>query len=182
MLQGRKLGIFFFFFGLFRATPKAYGNSQGLGSNQSYNCRPTPQPQQCRIWTTSGDLHHSSWQCLILNPPRKARDQTQVLMVTSWVRYHWATAKAPGIFFSLFRAASVAYGGSQSRGPNRTTAASLHHSHSNARFLTHWARPEIEPSTSWFLVGLFHCTRTGTPLRILSMNFTTGLALFSRRT
>ena len=25
--------------------------------------------------------------------------------------------------------------------------------HQNARSLTHWARPEIEPATSWFLVG-----------------------------
>ena len=36
-------------------------------------------------------------------------------------------------FLCLFRAAPKAYGGSQTRGPIRDTAASLHHSHSTAR-------------------------------------------------
>ena len=36
--------------------------------------------------------------------------------------------------------------------------------HGNARSLTHWARPGIEPAISWFLVGfLDHCAMTGTP-------------------
>ena len=36
--------------------------------------------------------------------------------------------------------------------------------HSNARSLTHWTRPRIEPSTSWFLVRFInHCAMTGTP-------------------
>ena len=30
-------------------------------------------------------LHHSSWQCQILNPLSKARDQTQIPMDTVWV-------------------------------------------------------------------------------------------------
>ena len=70
-------------------------------------------------------------------------------------------------FFLLFRATSVAHGGSQARGltscqpmpqPQQhgiwapyvtyTTA------HSNARSLTCWVRPGIQPATSWFLVGL----------------------------
>ena len=41
------------------------------------------------------DLHHSSWQCQILNPPIKVRDQTHILMDTSGVRYHWATMGTP---------------------------------------------------------------------------------------
>ena len=60
------------------------------------------------------------------------------------------------LFFCLFaisRAAPVAYGGSQARGLIGAVAAGLHHSHSNAGSLTHWARPEIESATSWFLVG-----------------------------
>ena len=35
------------------------------------------------------------------------------------------------IFFFLFRAAPMAYGGSQARGPIRVIAAGLYHSHSN---------------------------------------------------
>ena len=54
--------------------------------------------------------------------------------------------------FCLFRAAPVAYGGSQARGPVGAAAAGLHHSHSNAGSLTHGARLGIEPATSWFLV------------------------------
>ena len=34
--------------------------------------------------------HHSSCQCRILNPLREARNQTGVLMDTSWVCNHWA--------------------------------------------------------------------------------------------
>ena len=73
--------------------------------------------------------------------------------------------------FSLFRGTSTAYGGSQARGLIGATAAGLNHSHSNARSnenlrptpqptshgntgsLTHRARPGIEPTTPWFLVG-----------------------------
>jgi len=69
-------------------------------------------------------------------------------------------------FFCLFRATLVAPGSSQGRGWIR--AAGLHHSHSNsrselylqpipqlmgnARSLTHWMGPRIEPVSSWILV------------------------------
>ena len=39
--------FFYFYFLVFRAAPEAYG------SNWSYSSRPTPQPQQCRIWAVS---------------------------------------------------------------------------------------------------------------------------------
>ena len=55
-------------------------------------------------------------------------------------------------FFFFFRATLVAYGSCQARGQSGAVAASLHHSHSNARSLTHWVRPGIETATSWFLV------------------------------
>ena len=72
------------------------------------------------------------------------------------------------LFFLLFRAAPMAYGSSQAKGSNRSCscrptpgtqqrgirAASATYTtvHGNAGSLTHWARPGIEPSTSWFLV------------------------------
>ena len=66
-------------------------------------------------------------------------------------------------FFFFFRAAPVAYGTSWARGQIRGAAASLHHSLSNARSLTHWVRQGIEPTSSWILVGfLTHGATTGT--------------------
>ena len=43
-------------------------------------------------------LHHSSWQCWILNPLSKARAPTHILMVTSRVHYRWATTGTPDHF------------------------------------------------------------------------------------
>ena len=48
---------------------------------------------------------------------------------------------------------------------NQAMYATYTTAHGNARSLTHWARPEIKPTTSWVLVGLVnHCATTGTPL------------------
>ena len=70
--------FFLFFFGLFRATPAAYGGSQARGLigaaaaslHHSYSCQPTPQLQQRQIQTESstyttahgntGSLTHST--------------------------------------------------------------------------------------------------------------------------
>ena len=78
-------------------------------------------------------------------------------------------------FFCLFAiswATPVAHGGSQARGQIVTIATAtwdlsrvcgVHHSSQQHRILTHWARPGIEPETSWFLVGFVnHCSTTGT--------------------
>ena len=46
------------------------------------------------------DLHHSSWQHWNLNPPSEARDQTLVIMGTSWVRYRCATMGTPCFSYS----------------------------------------------------------------------------------
>ena len=43
------------------------------------------------------NLHHSSWQCQILNPLIKARDQTHNLMVPSQIRFLCVTG-TPQIF------------------------------------------------------------------------------------
>ena len=57
------------------------------------------------------------------------------------------------IIFVFLGPHPTAYGGSQASGLIGAVADGLHHSHSNAGSLTHGARPGIEPSTSWFLVG-----------------------------
>ena len=41
------------------------------------------------------NLQNSSRQCRILNPLSKARDQTQNLMVPSWIYFHCAMAGTP---------------------------------------------------------------------------------------
>ena len=56
------------------------------------------------------------------------------------------------LFVHLFRVAPTAHGGSQARGRIGAVATGLRHSHSNARSLTHGARPGIEPTSSWILV------------------------------
>ena len=56
---------------LFRATLMAYGGSQNLS-------------RVC-------DLHHSSWQCQILNPLSGARYQTGNLVVPSQICFHCTT-------------------------------------------------------------------------------------------
>ena len=87
------------------------------------------------------DLHHSSWQCRILNPLSEAMDQTFNLMVPSQIHFPCATTGTPKNhflsfflpFFSLLsRAAPLVYGSSQAWGGIRTRAAGLCYSHSNA--------------------------------------------------
>ena len=63
--------LFFFSFGIFRATPTAYGGSQARGL----------------VGATATGLHHSSRQRRLLNSLSEARDQTQKLMVPSWIRF-----------------------------------------------------------------------------------------------
>ena len=74
----------------------------------------------------------------------------------------WSFSQSSFLFvcfvFLLFRAAPVAYGGSQARGWIRAIAAGLRQSHSSAGTLTHWARPGIEPSPSRILVGFVSST------------------------
>ena len=120
-------------------------------------------------------------QHLILNWLSETRDWANILMDAGWICFHCATTGTPRgviinltlhvilLFFFLFRAAPVAYGGSQTRGQMGATTVSLCHSHSNtgfklhlwptyntahskARSVTHWVRPRIEPATLWFLV------------------------------
>ena len=78
--------------------------------------------------------------------------------------------------FFLLRTTPVAYGDSQARDWIRAAAAGCSHSNTrsklllvyttaygNARLLTHWARPGIEPVSSWILVGCITCLATMGP-------------------
>ena len=40
-------------------------------------------------------LHHSSWQRWVFNPLNEARDQTSILMDTSWICFHCTTTGTP---------------------------------------------------------------------------------------
>ena len=68
----------FFSFCLFRAAPVANGSSQAGVEVElqllAYTTA-TVTPDLSRIW----DLHHSSWQCRILNPLSGARDRTRMV-------------------------------------------------------------------------------------------------------
>ena len=48
------------------------------------------------------DLHHSSWQCQILNPLSEARDRTHILVGSSWVRYPRQELLFPVLSFERF--------------------------------------------------------------------------------
>ena len=66
--------------------------------------------------------------------------------------------------FIYLLATLAAYGGSQARGLIGSTTVSLCESHSNARSLTHWVGPGIEPVTSWVPSQIrFCCATAGMP-------------------
>ena len=94
------LFFFFFFFCLFRATPLAHGGSQARGQVRAvaaglHLSHITTQDLSCVC-----NLHHSLWQCQILNPRGEARDQTCILMDASQVNFHWATMGTPSLLGS----------------------------------------------------------------------------------
>ena len=69
------------------------------------------------------------------------------LQVMYWDPLHTGSSSGLGLcffvfvffsFFSLFRAAPAAYGSSQAKGQIGASAASLHHSHSNAGSELRW--------------------------------------------
>ena len=67
------------FFCLFRAALMAYGSSQARGQIIAVVAG------LHHSHSTTLDLYHSSWQCQILNPLSKAKDQTCIFMDTSRV-------------------------------------------------------------------------------------------------
>ena len=106
----------------------AYGISQARGRIGAVGAGYTTDTA---MWVASHIccLHHSSRQHQILNPLSEARDRTRNLMVPSQIRFRCTKTGTPSplfiyyyyyyyyYYYLLFRAASVAYGGSQARGP-----------------------------------------------------------------
>ena len=77
---------FFLSFCLFRAAPMAYAGSQTRGL----------------IGAVAASLHHSLWQCRILNPLSEARDWTCNLVVPSQIHFCCITRGTPSaVNFSI---------------------------------------------------------------------------------
>ena len=77
-----------FAFGLFRAALAAYGGSQAGGRlEMQVSAYATAYAAATQDLSRACDLRHRSQQCWILNPLIETRDQTCVLMDTSWVAY-----------------------------------------------------------------------------------------------
>jgi len=85
---------YYYYFLLFRATPKAFGDSQAKGPLRAVVARLYHSHSNVGSEPVC-NLHHSSQQHQILNPLSKARDRTCILMDTSRVRYHSATVVTP---------------------------------------------------------------------------------------
>ena len=151
--------LYFYFFHLFRATPAASGE----GSDLSYSRWPTPQPQQCWIRAVTATYTAAHSHTGSFNPLSEARDPTCILIDPSWfftaepwwellwfyffphfLLFFKKDLLPSFLPFLLFRAAPAAYGSSQARGWIRAAAASLHHSHSDARAqLSRWPTPQL---------------------------------------
>ena len=102
----------------------------------------------------------------LLTPMRCAGQRCNISTRTLCTLYPWE-AGLP-FFFGCFRAALAAYGSSQARGQNwscshqprpqpqqlqiRAESATYTRTHGNAGSLTCWARPGMEPASSWMLV------------------------------
>ena len=81
-----------FFF--FRAIPAAYGSSQARGWIGPLLAFTTATAMQLNR-RCGCNLHHSSWQCPILNPLSEARDWTCILVDARMVCYCWAMMGTP---------------------------------------------------------------------------------------
>ena len=91
----------FFFFFLFIAASLAYDIPR-LG------VRLELQLPAYTTATATPDLSHlcdlccsSWWQCRVINPLSEARDQTCILMDTTWVCYWWATMGSSYLFLPI---------------------------------------------------------------------------------
>ena len=85
---------FFFLFLLFRAEPEAYGSSQARGlvvaAAASLHYSHSDAGSELHLWPIP--LLRAM---RILNPLNKVRDQTHILMDTSWIYFPCAPMRAP---------------------------------------------------------------------------------------
>ena len=152
--------LFFFFF--FLGPHLAYGTSQARSqigvtaaslhhSHSPAGSKPCLQPTPQLTPTPDPLIEARDWTCILM-------DMTQIcfplchngnaiiffkyIFLTFW--FFWSIFYFILLFTYLYFL-SVAHGSSQTRGRFRATAASLHHSHSNAR-----SKPHLQP-TPWIL-------------------------------
>ena len=84
----------------FRAAPVAYGSSQAkgqIGAAAAGYTTATAMPDPSHFC----NLHHSSWQCRILNPLSKAKDWTCIFMGASQIHF-WLAANGSSCFSFCF--------------------------------------------------------------------------------
>ena len=96
-----------------------------------------------------------------MNPPTPQKKETKVLFSNLWTQIY---DDFLSFFLFLFRAAPLAYGDSQARGPIGATAANLHHSSRQLQILNLLSKARDQ--THNLMVpsrNCFHCTTTGTP-------------------
>ena len=116
-----------------------------------------PFLSSCCVWATVQDFSHHLAKVGLRKQTSISSSQVARKRLEPRILNH------PKMFVCLFfRAVPSAHGRSQARSWIRAAAAGLRQSHSNsvtyttahgnARSLTHWSRPGIEPANSWFLV------------------------------
>ena len=91
----------FFFFCFLGPKPQCVGVSW-LGVESELQLRAYTTATATSDLRRVCNLHHSSQQLWILNPLRKARDQTCILMGPSWICFCYSTMGTPPAVFSPF--------------------------------------------------------------------------------
>ena len=139
----------------FRAEPEAYGSSLARGRIRAavggYTTA-TATPDSGHIF----DLRCSWQQCQILNPLSDPRSNPH------FQRHYTGFFLSLSLFFFVFCLFRATPAGVQSELQLPTpeprqcqiwaVSATYARAYSNAGSLTHWARPGMEPATSWFLI------------------------------